>query len=293
MNRTQTDNKPFPEAVQGWPFAIRTTIADGALISYTDEGSGPTLLLVHDGMCSYLWVHLINRLRDRFRVVTLDFPGSGLSPATPTPVSLESDSHLLESFVDVLGLQTFTLVVHDLGGGVGVGMATRRPGQVDGLVLINTFAWPADTRGLRGMLRVMGSRPVRTVNSGTNFLARASSTRFGVGRHFDRDQRFGYVGMFEDKGPRRRFHDLMASVPEESDYLSDVETGLVRLTDRPVLTIFGRRNDPFRFQERWLAHFPAADQIVIPKGYHFPMCDAPAEVAERIADWHAAHIARS
>lgn len=276
-----------------WPHQRRVVPIRDSEIAYTDEGTGPALLLVHDGMCSYLWIHLIERLRDRYRVVTLDFPGSGLSSASGNPVSLESDSALLGSFVDSLGLENYTLVAHDLGGGVGLGLATGQPERVDGLVLINTFAWPADTFGLRTMLRIMGSRPVSSVNSGTNFLVVASSGRFGVGRHFDADQRAAYRSMFANKGARRRIHDLMASAVKEGEYLASVESGLVRLKGCPVLTIFGARNDPFQFQRRWLTHFPEADQMVVPGGYHFPMCDDPDGVSQRIAAWHDTQIGRT
>ena len=306
MTNTRPDNQTTIERPEGltaevWPYEIETAQLDQATVAkfdgielerislaYTDEGEGPTLLLVHDGMCSYLWVHLIERLRDRFRVVTLDFPGSGLSPASDEPVSLETDSRLLESFVDHLELTDITLVVHDLGGGVGLAFATRRPELIAGLALVNTFAWPPHTTPLRGMLRLMGSRPMAAFNSVTNFMARASSSRFGVGRHFTREQKRAFLQMFRRKVSRRRFHALMASAARSGDYLANVEAGLSKLSGKPALTIFGKRNDPFRFQDRWLTLFPEADQMVIRGGYHFPMCDDPDGVAERIAEWHQA-----
>lgn len=297
MTHTQPDNtikieRPDWLSEEAWPYEIKTahiagtTMTERISCAYTDEGNGPSLLLVHDGMCSYLWTHLIGRLRNRFRVVTLDFPGSGLSPDIDGPLSLEADSRLLETFVHQLGLSDLTLVVHDLGGAVGLGFATRHPEAVRGLALVNTFAWPPHTAPLRGMLRLMGSRPISAFNSGTNLIARMSSTRFGVGRHFSREQKRAFVSMFRRKTSRRRFHSLMASALRDVDYLAEVEAGLSELSDKPALTIFGKRNDPFGFQERWLSHFPDAEQMVIPGGYHFPMCDDPDGVAERIASWH-------
>lgn len=291
MTKTQPDNQATfrrPEwlSEEAWPFEIRSVAVDRTQVAYTDEGTGPILLLVHDGMCSYLWVHLIERLRHRFRIVTLDFPGSGLSAETDVSPGLETDSRLLEDFVARLGLTDLTLVVHDLGGGVGLGWATRRPDLVQGLVLVNTFAWPPISRGLRGMLRLMGSRPMAAINSRTNLMARATSSRFGVGRHFDREKKRAFVGMFRRRDSRRRFHALMASALSDVDYLTQVEEDLHRLAAKPVLTIFGKRNDPFQFQATWREHYPDMEQMQIPGGYHFPMCDAPDDVAERIADWH-------
>lgn len=285
-NRASID-RPDWLTETAWPFKVRTAHVAGSTIAYTDEGDGPPLLLVHDGLCSYLWVHLIDQLRDRFRVLSLDFPGSGLSLANDRPVSIQADSRLLEGLISQLELSELTLAVHDLGGSVGLGFAVRHPDQIDGLVLINTFAWPPHTTALRGMLQLMGSRPLRALNAGTSFMARASSSRFGVGRHFNREQKRAFVDMFERKESRRRFHDLMRSAVRETTYLAAVEDGLTALADKPALTIFGKRNDPFRFQVRWSQLFPKASQMVIPGGYHFPMCDDPEGVSERIATWHA------
>jgi len=291
MTTTQPDNqhiihRPDWLSERAWPFQIRTAIIAGTPVAYTDEGKGPVVLLVHDGLCSYLWVHLIDRLYETFRVVTLDFPGSGLSPEVDSPPRLETDSVILEAFVTHLGLTDMTLVTHDLGGGVGLGLATRRPDTITGLVLINTFAWPVTTPGLRGMLRVMGGRLMTAINSATNLVAQATSSRFGVGRHFDRDQKRAFTMMFRHKTSRRRFNALMASATSESAYLSEIEKHLDRLVAKPALTIFRKRNDPLLCQERWRMHFPDAEQMVIPGGYHFPMCDDPDGVAERIVAWH-------
>jgi pimeloyl-ACP methyl ester carboxylesterase len=296
MASTQPDNhieRPdwLPETL--WPHRIRTASIRGSSIAYTDEGSGPTLLLISDGMCSYIWGQLIEHLIPHFRVVTLDFPGSGLSPSSHPATTLATDSHLLEAFVDGLGLDRFTPVVHDLGGGVGLGVAGRRPDSIDGLVLINTFAWPPEGPGLRTMLRLMGSRPMSTLNSATNLVARASSGRFGIGRHLAGSERAAFVAMFRHQESRRRFHTLMRAAVDDGDYLATVEAGLEGLSRKPAMTVFGQRNDPFGFQEKWVQHFPGAEQMVIPGGYHFPMCDDPVGVAAAITSWHQAKVANS
>src|SRR5262249_42144164 len=54
---------------------------DGARIHYLDEGNGPTLLLVHGlGGQMHNFTHsLLGKLRQDFRIVILDRPGSGYS----------------------------------------------------------------------------------------------------------------------------------------------------------------------------------------------------------------------
>ena len=63
------------------------------------------------------------------------------------------------------------------------------------------------------------------------------------------------------------------------------------LADRPVLTVFGARNDPFGFQRQWRSRFPDIEQIQIPKGNHFPMCDDPGGLAAHITAWYGSRVA--
>lgn len=271
-----------------WPHQVRSAVVDGTPIAYTDEGSGDVLLLIHDGMWSYVWGQLIAALRDQFRVVTLDFPGSGLSPESSAhPPSLNGDSMLVEAFVETLDIQKTTVVAHDVGGAVGVGFAARRPDLVEGLVLVNTFAWPPHAAALTTMFRVMTSSPVRALNTGTNLVPKLTSGKLGIGRHLDARARQAFLGGFRDRAARHRFHDMMSAVRNETDYLAQVEEALSStLSEKPALTIYGEKNDPFGFQEKFAEHLTDVEEMVIPDGNHFPMADDPRAVAERIASWY-------
>lgn len=272
---------------EAWPYQVRQIRVGQETVGYTDEGEGPTLLLVHDGMWSFIWGQLIGHLAQHFRVVTLDFPGSGLSPASEGVTSLERDSQVLEGLVVALGLDRMTLIVHDLGGGVGIGMGGRRPQAVQALVLMNTFAWPPQVGSLRTMLRVVGSGPIRGFNSATKAIFRLSAGSAGVGRHMTTEERRVFLAGFASRPARERFHDLMKSAIDDELYLARVEQALsTRLAHVPALTIFGEKNDPFGFQARFGEILDDVEEMVVDGGNHFPMADDPGGVAERIIDWH-------
>ena len=110
----------------------------------TDEGSGPTLLLLHGNPTwSFLYRDVIRALRDEFRCVALDYPGFGLSSPRPGYRCLpEEHTHVVTAFVDALGLSGVTLVAHDWGGPIGLATVEQRPTAFDRLVLANTWDWP-------------------------------------------------------------------------------------------------------------------------------------------------------
>jgi pimeloyl-ACP methyl ester carboxylesterase len=65
-----------------FPFRSRFTEVGGHVIHYVDEGSGPVLLLWHGNPTrSFVYRDAITWLRDRFRCIAPDLPGSGLSTA--------------------------------------------------------------------------------------------------------------------------------------------------------------------------------------------------------------------
>jgi pimeloyl-ACP methyl ester carboxylesterase len=283
--QTRIDRPPWLPVAQ-WPFRIRAVAVDGHLLHLVDEGDGPVLLLVHAGMWSFVWRDLIADLSRDFRCVAVDFPGSGLTRAPAGhQAGLEPNSLLLDGVVDQLGLTEVTLVVHDLGSLIGLATAARRPELVRGLVVINGFGWPP--RGaLRAALRLFGGPVVRGLNLATNLLPRLTAGRFGVGRHLHRRARAAFLGPTGQRSQRLAFHQLMRDASGSGPLLGRIEAALRGpLADRPVLTVFGQFNDPFRFQRRWRELFPRARQVVVRRGNHFPMNDDPAGVAAAIRTW--------
>jgi haloalkane dehalogenase len=117
---------------------------DGLTVAYVDEGQGPPLLLLHGWpMSSFLYRAITPVLAEHHRVVVPDLPGFG---ASSKPVdreySFELFATVLDAVVERLGLDDPGLVVHDLGGPIGVHWALHRPGRVSRLALLNTLLYP-------------------------------------------------------------------------------------------------------------------------------------------------------
>jgi haloalkane dehalogenase len=127
-----------------FPFESRFVAVDGHTVHYVDEGSGPTLLLLHGNPTwSFVYRDVIRALRDEFRCVALDYPGFGLSsPRTGYRYLPEEHARVVTAFVDTLGLRGVTLVAHDWGGPIGLATVQQRPAAFEGLVLANTWGWP-------------------------------------------------------------------------------------------------------------------------------------------------------
>ena len=270
-----------------WPFTTYSVEVEDRHIAVTDVGRGPVLLFVHTGFWSFIWRDLIQRLTSEYRCVTFDSPGTGLSERLPLhQISLAKAARAVAAVIEKLDLRELTLVIHDLGGPVGIAGAAETPERIGAVAALNTFAWrPSDLR-LRLMLNVVGSVPARELDVLFNALPRITASNFGIGLHLDSDDRRIFeLGIGRDG--LRAFHQYMADALK-ARALYDKAAAMLSgpLRKLPLTTIFGERNDPFGFQERWKKLFPGARQFVINKGNHFPMCDDPAFVAEALRSLH-------
>lgn len=294
LGRTAEPGRPEWLPWSAFPFETRFAEIGGKRIHYVDEGSGSALLLVSAGQWSFMFRDVILRLRGRFRCLTLDFPACGLSPAVlGHDHSVLTNAQILEGFIDALDLQDITMAVHDVGGPLGFLAATRRPQRFRALVISNTFGWAlADYPAVRRMLKLVGSRPFGAVNALTNATALFTASRYGVGRNMTRADRRIFLAAWRSRGSRQATQQILAGVLRIDPLMNGLEQSLrTNLADLPVLTLFGRKNDPYGWQSRFQQIFPRATAAGIDDGHHFPFNDNPDAYAGAINAWWVEKVA--
>ncbi|WP_191488024.1 alpha/beta fold hydrolase [Pseudomonas sp. FEN] len=117
----------------------------GERIHYQDEGSGPALVMIHGltGCGRNLTYALSPCLREQFRVITLDRPGSGYSSRSPgARVDIPAQAGLIAEFIRTLDLDRPLVLGHSLGGALALSLALDHPQLVCGLVLVAPLTHP-------------------------------------------------------------------------------------------------------------------------------------------------------
>jgi pimeloyl-ACP methyl ester carboxylesterase len=134
-------------------------LANEVRVHYKDLGSahGHTLLLIHGQSSSAdAWNAWSDRLRDNYRVISIDLPGHGLTRAPADyEASVDGFADVIDELVRRLGLDGFTLVGHSMGGHVAWTYAARNPDQLKALVLIASGGLRPPASG--GSLALMSS----------------------------------------------------------------------------------------------------------------------------------------
>ncbi len=123
------------------------TSSDGVGLAMALYGSGPVLVKVATWLThverdlgSLLDRALIEEFAPRFRYVTYDARGCGLSQRHVDEISLEAWVRDLEAVVDSLGLESFPLLGISQGAAIAVAYAARHPERVSRLILLSGFA---------------------------------------------------------------------------------------------------------------------------------------------------------
>lgn len=273
-----------------FPFESRFIEIDGHTVHYVDEGSGPTLLMLHGNPTwSFLWRDAIRGLREDFRCIALDYPGFGLSTAGAGYRYLP-DEHtaVVTGFVDALGLKDVTLVGQDWGGLIGLATAQRRPGVFDRLVLVNTWAWPVNgDLHFEAFGRIVGGLPMRFLVRQFNLLVNAFIPT-GHRRRKVTDAEMNHYRKALDTSERRQACAVLpGQVLAGRAFFTEVEAGLADLAHLPTLIVWGDADIAFRAKERERleATFANHKTVIVEGAGTYVESDAPEEFVAAIRNW--------
>src|SRR5215472_13396492 len=129
-------------------FAERYVEADGFRVRYLEAGEGVPLLCLHGGggLRLYRGHELLAAGR---RVILVEVPGFGESPANDRSESMEDLARTIGEVASALGLERFDLLGNSFGGRLALWLATLAPERVRSLVLVAPAAIrPSEARPL-------------------------------------------------------------------------------------------------------------------------------------------------
>lgn len=273
-----------------YPFESHFFDLGGLRCHYVDEGGGEPIVMVHGNPTwSFYYRHLILGLRDRYRVIAPDHIGCGLSDK-PQKYQYRLERHIanLEALIEGLGLEGFTLAVHDWGGPIGMGYAARHPEKIRRFVVFNTAAFwlPRIPWFLRfSRLPLLGPLSVRGLNL---FASVAASVACRDKKRMTKEVRAGYLLPYDSYANRVAILRFVQDIPVNGrhpsyDLLGSIERGLLQFKDHPMLIVWGARDPVFTdlFLDEWRRRFPKASVKRIAEAGHYVVEDAH----ERIIPW--------
>jgi haloalkane dehalogenase len=277
-----------------FPFAPQYYSHHGMEMHYVDEGSGEPVVMVHgDPTWGFLYRNFIPLLSQHYRCIVPDQMGMGKSavPQERSLYRLEQHRANLEALLLDLNIHDITLVLHDWGGPVGLGFATRHPERIKRLVLMNTWAfapWPGGP--FPRLLEIIRSeRGEAFVLKRNGYLEPAL---LGTTYHSEKlttSVLEAYRAPFPTPESRLAMLCWSRDIPvQESDVsyaeMKHIEKGLSQFSGIPILLVWGMQ-DPVlspSVLQRWQQLYPQATTYELEDASHFLQEDAAERIVQSI-----------
>ncbi|MCH7498765.1 MAG: alpha/beta fold hydrolase [Nitrospinae bacterium] len=270
-----------------YPFESRFIELGPHRMHYLDEGQGETLLMLHGNPTwSFYYRNLVKGLRSQYRCVVPDHIGCGLSDK-PQEYNYTLSQHIdnLAALVDHLNLDHLTLVMHDWGGSIGMGLAVRAPEKIKRLIFFNTAAFISDRIPFSINLcrnPIIGPLAILKFNL---FARMATSWACKQTNRMVGKVRKGYLAPYNSPHNRianLRFVQDIPLTPDIPSYpvVEHIESQLGYFRDRPAMIIWGMQDFCFTeyFLDRWKKYFPNAEVHEVEQAGHYVVEDADEEI---------------
>ncbi len=262
---------------------------DGLRLHYREQGAGDPVLFLHGWpTSSYLWRNVMPKVAAAgCRAIALDLPGFGESEKPlDASYSFRFHTRILDGFLDALELSRVSLVVHDLGGPIGLYWACRNEGRVDKLALLNTIVYPELSWAVVAFVavcRLPGLGPLMASPFGIR-----QAMRMGVAdrtRLSDEAIR-AYQAPFGPRNARRAL--LKAGYGPHPDGMKDIAAWLPSFR-RPARIIYGAQDrilpDVADTMRRVARDLPQAKVTVLDDCGHFLQEERPDEIGAALAEF--------
>ena len=274
-----------------YPFASNYLDINSNQYHYIDEGQGDPVLMVHGNpTLSFYYRNIATELKSNHRVVVPDHIGCGLSDK-PQDFEYTLKNHIdnLETLVQFLDLKNITLIVHDWGGAIGFGLATRRPELIKNIVILNTAAFHLKKIPFTiGLCRnkIFGKFIVK------NFNAFAwPATFMTVKKPLTPAVKAGYLFPYDTPYNRVAVAEFVQDIPLEEDHrsyseLKKIENKLKTLKC-PKIILWGGKDFCFGdvFFKKWQEIYPDAYFKYYKDAGHYILEDEADDVISNIKDF--------
>lgn len=281
-----------------FPFDSNFIDIDGSDLHYVDVGEGDPVVFLHGNPTwSYLWRNIIPHLQPEARCIAPDLIGMGKSDKPDIAYTFEDHFEYMEAFIDELGLEDLTLVVHDWGGGIGFHYARMNVDNVTGIAFMETlfrpWKWGRMPKEFRLTLKLMRTPVVGwLMNSVVNMFVKTMQE--GISRDLTNEEFDRYKEPYPTIASRKpvrvwpqevpisgspaRMHDKVAAY---SEWLLETEIPKLCFYAHPGILI---QDEDVKYIESNLGNTTMVD---LGEGLHYLQEDHPHRIGEELATWYS------
>lgn len=255
---------------------------DDLVFHYQDQGTGPTLVLLH-GVASSLhtWDGWVKRMAPHYRILRIDLPAHGLTGPDPKRdrYNLQYMVGKLDKFLNKLGVGKIYLAGNSLGGYIAWNYALQRPDRVNKLVLIDSAGYPQDMPFIMSMAAIPGIGDIGRIMTPKFVVNSNVEAAYYDDEKATDEVKQRYFDLLMREGNRGALIDVFRTMKEQSNnpHLGD----RVKELRIPVLLMWGEEDEwvPLTILERFRKDLPNAEVVIYEGVGHMPMEELPVQTA--------------
>lgn len=282
-----------------FPFESSFVEVNGQQIHYVEKGEGKPILFIHGNpTSSYLWRNIIPHAAKHGRAIALDLIGMGKSDKPDLAYRFVDHVPFVDGFIEALGLEEITLVIHDWGSALGFHYAFRNPNNIRGIAfmeaVIKPMSWdefPSDFRTGFKLMRTPGIGWLML--SGMNMFVNKILPN-AVVRELTENEMKIYREPYPTIASRLPLRQWPCEIPIEgspADVHEVVAAYSIWLgeTEIPMLLFYGNPGGTIQKSGiDWCNNtIKNLDTVDIGQGIHFLQEDNPHLIGEKLSDWLA------
>lgn len=205
---------------------------NGKKIYYRSIGNGHPVMLVHGfGEDGTVWRNQIEFLKDKFKLIVPDLPGSGQSELIDD-MSMEGKAEVLHSIIHEEDINSCPVIGHSMGGYITLALASAYPNHINAFGLFHSSSF-ADTEEKKATRR-KGIENIRQ-HGAIEFLNTMIPNLFGKPIKDEKPELIDeQIALSHNFLPKAlvSYYQAMIQRPDRTD--------LLRKTTVPVLFIIGK-----------------------------------------------------
>lgn len=285
------------EISAAFPFESKYLEVKGSKIHYIDEGQGDPILFIHGNpTSSYLWRNIIPHLSNQGRCIALDHIGMGKSDKPDINYGFADSFSYLEAFVEKLGLENITLVLHDWGGIMGFHYANTHREKIKAIAFMEASidapryeTMPFSVKMGLAMMRsnLFGGFLVKRMNI---FIKKMLPDL--ISRKMTEEEMAHYAAPYPTAQSRKPLLAWPKDVPikgnpQESHAKVKAYAAWLKESEIPKLCLYVSPGIGFQQADLEIvkSSFKNTKLVYLGEGLHFIQEDYPHEIGENIAMW--------
>jgi haloalkane dehalogenase len=283
-----------------FPFESRFLEVLDSKMHYIDAGEGDPVLFLHGNPTScYLWRNIIPYLTPKARCIAPDLIGMGKSGKPDIKYRFFDHYRYLNAFIEKLGLEKITLVIHDWGSGLGFHYAREHPENVRGIAFMEAIFRPMSWSDFPAGYKV-GFKMMRAPFLGWGLIS--------VGNFFLNQVMPGAIVRKLSEEEKKRYHEPYPSIeslrpvrvwpqeipidgkPEDVHKAVKSYSAWLRQSEVPKLLFHAEPGGLINPKSAaWIQqNFPNTRAEHIGKGLHYLQEDNPHFIGAKLAEWYDA-----